>query len=89
MASNTIKNGTRRKLKDLLGINLVQFSSKFLARIKKHLGHTSTLTNVQNNCIKLSDFGVDITKLFLHREKNKKHFVPKNVLRPEGTLTGF
>ena len=74
MASNTIKNGTRRKFKDLLGINLVQFSSKFLARIKKHLGHASTLTNVQNNCIKLSDFGVDITKLFLHREKKQETF---------------
>ena len=61
MASNTIKNGTRRKFKHLLGINLVQFSSKFLAHIEKHLGHTSTLTNAQNNCIKLSDFGVDIT----------------------------
>ena len=41
-------------------------SSKFLAYIKQYLGHTGTLTNVQNNCIKLSRFGVDITKLFIH-----------------------
>ena len=28
--------------------------------IKKHPGHTDTLTNVQNNYMKLSGFGVDI-----------------------------
>ena len=35
---------------------------------KNHLAHTGTPTNVQKNCIKLSDFDVGITKLFLHRE---------------------
>ena len=56
-----------RNLKNLIGINLVKHSSEFLAHRKKHLGHTGTLPNVQNNCIKLSGFGVDITGVFLHR----------------------
>ena len=68
LASNTIKNETSKKFKNLLGINLVKYSAKFLAHTKKHLGHTGRPTNVQNNCIKLSGFGVDITKHFLHRE---------------------
>ena len=76
MDSNTIKNETKKKFKNLLGINLAKYSSKFLAHIKKHLGHTGTPTNVQNNCIKLSDFSVDISKLFLHREITRK-FDPK------------
>ena len=37
-------------------------------RYKKHLGHTGTLPSAQNNCIKLSGFGVTITRLFLNRE---------------------
>ena len=57
LASSTIKNETRKKLKNLLGINFVKYSYKFLEHIKKHLGHTGTPTNVQNNCIKLSGFG--------------------------------
>lgn len=77
MASNTIKNDTKDKFKNLFGINLENYSSKFLAHTKKHLGHTVTPTNVQNNCMKLSGFGVDITKLFLHRE------VTRNILRRE------
>ena len=32
------------------------------------VGHTGTPANAQNNCIKLSGFGVDITRLFLNRE---------------------
>ena len=46
--------------------------SKVFIRIpgtdKKHLGHAGTLANVKNNCIKLSGFGVDITRVFLHRK---------------------
>ena len=57
-----------KKFKNLLRINIIKYSSKFLVHIKKHLGHTVTATNVQNNCIRLSGFGVNITKLFLHRE---------------------
>ena len=68
LTSNTIKNEIRKKFKKLLGSNLVKYSSEFLAHIKKHLGHIGAPTNVQNNCIKLSGFGVDITKLFLHWE---------------------
>ena len=68
LASNTIKKERKEKFKNLLGINFVKYLSIFLAYIKKHLGHTGIPTNVQNNCIKLSGFGVEITKLFLHRE---------------------
>ena len=67
-ASNTIKNETGIKFINRLGINLVKYSSEFLAHIKKYLGHTGTRTNVQNNCIKLSGFGVVITRVFLHRK---------------------
>ena len=35
---------------------------------KIYLGHTETTTNVQSNCIKLSGFNVDITRLFMHWE---------------------
>ena len=45
--------------------------------MKKHLGHTSPPTNVQNDCIKLSGFGVNITKLLLHPE------ITRNILCPE------
>ena len=48
LASNTIKNETRKKFKKLLEINLVKYSSKFLAHIKKYLGDTGTPRNVQN-----------------------------------------
>ena len=58
LASNAIKNQTGKKFKNLLGINLVKHSCKFLAHIKKHLGHTGTTKNVQNDSIKLSAFGV-------------------------------
>ena len=68
MASNTIKTEIKEKFKNLLGINFVKYLSIFLASIKKHLGDTGIPTNVQNNCIKLSGFGLEITKLFLHRE---------------------
>ena len=59
------------KFKSLLGINLVKYSSEILT----HLGHAGTSTSVQNNCIKLSGFGVDITRLFLHRE-----IIARNIL---------
>ena len=39
---NTIKNETGKKVKSLLGINLVKYSSEFLA----HLGHTGTSTSL-------------------------------------------
>ena len=41
---------------------------------KQNLGHTGTPTNVQNNCIKLFGFSVDITRLFLHQEKTSNEF---------------
>ena len=47
LASNTIKDKTKEKFKNLLGINLTKYSSKFLAHIKKNLGHTGALTKVQ------------------------------------------
>ena len=46
--------------------NRDKYWSKFLAHIKKHLGHTDTSTNVENNCLKLSGFSADLTKPFLH-----------------------
>ena len=43
-------------------------NSKVLIRIpgtyKKYLCHTGSPKNVQNNCIKLSGFSIDITTLF-------------------------
>ena len=77
MASSATKNETKAKFNNLLGINLAKDSSKFLAYIKIHLGHTGTPTNVQNNCIKLSGFSVD-----------EKHFVPRKVLQPENSFAG-
>ena len=70
MGSNIIKYETGKKFKNLLGKNLVKYSSKFLAH-KKHLGHAGTSTNVLKNCINLSGFGV-ITRLFLHWKITKK-----------------
>ena len=34
LASNTVKNETKETFKNLLGINLVKYSSKFLVHIK-------------------------------------------------------
>ena len=62
----------QEKIQKVTVINIVKYLSEFLAHIyvgprcflyKKHLGPTGTPTNVQNNCIKLSGFGVDITRL--------------------------
>ena len=64
LVSNTNKNHLKTYSQHL-GINLVKYSSRILGHIRKHLGHTGTLTNLQNNCIKLPRFGADITKLFL------------------------
>ena len=50
--------------------------------------HTGTPTNVQNNCIKLSSFGVDITKLFL-LGNNETLFVSRKVLEPENSFVDF
>ena len=72
--SNTIKNDTRKKFKNLLKMNLVKYSSKFLAHVKERLGYTGTPTNVQNNYIKLPGFSVDITKFLLHWQ------IMKNIL---------
>ena len=80
LASNTIKNEAKTKIRNLFRINL-KYSSKFLAH--KKTGHTGTPANVQNNCIKSSGFGADISQLFLHREimrnssYREKFFNPK------------
>ena len=47
------KNETGEKFINLLAMNLVKYSSEFLAHIKKHLGHTGTATNIQTNYMKL------------------------------------
>ena len=79
LTNNAIKNETEKNYKSLLGINLVKYTSKFLA----HLSQTGTSTSVQNNCIKLSGFCVDITRFFLHWEITRniscreKFFNPK------------
>ena len=75
--SNTMKNKTGKKFKNLFGINLIKFSSEFLT----HLCHTGSSTNVQNNCIKLSVFGVDITRST--PGNNEKLFVPRKVFNPK------
>ena len=72
-----------KKFKNLLGMNLVKYSSKYLAHIKKYLGQTGTLANVQNNSIKLSGFGVDITKLFLQREITRKILYREKFFNPK------
>ena len=83
LASNTIKMKQGNNSRIYSEKNFVNYSSKFLAHIKKHLGHTGTLTNVQNKFIKLSGFGVDITKYFLHWEtgNDEKHFAPRKVFQ--------
>ena len=57
------KNETGKKIKNLFGVNLIKYSSEFLAHVKKDLCHIGSPTNVQNSCIKLYGFGVDITRL--------------------------
>ena len=52
--------------------------------MEKHLGQTGTPTNVQNNCIKLSGFGVDITKVFLHREITRNLSCREKFFNPYG-----
>ena len=71
----------RSKIKNETGKKIQKFTenkfSKIFIRIpgtyKKHLGHTDTSRSVQNNCTKLSGFGFDITRPFLHRGNNEKH----------------
>ena len=89
LASNTRKNDTKDKFKNLFGINLENYSSKFLAHTKKHLGHTITPTNVQNNCMKLSGFGVDITKLFLHRQMTRNTSCREKFLNSKNSFGDF
>ena len=69
----------------------MKHSSKFLALIKKHLGHTGKTANIQNNGIKLSGFGVDMTQNlpFSTPGNNEKHSVPRKILQPENSFTGF
>ena len=44
-----MESETKENFENLLEINLVKYSSKFLAHIKKrYLGHTGTSKNVQN-----------------------------------------
>ena len=38
---------------------------------------------IENNCIKLSGYGVDITRLFKHRKIREKYFVPRKVIKPK------
>ena len=81
----------RKKFKNLPAINLVKYWSKFLAQIKKHLGHAGTPRNVQNKCIKLSGFDVDTTNnwSFSTPGNNKKHFPRRKVLQHENSSPGF
>ena len=59
---------------------------------KKHLGHADTSRNNQNNCIKLSSFGVDKTKRFLHCEVTRniscreKFFNPKVLCQDQSNI---
>ena len=50
---------------------------------KNHLAHTGTPTNVQKNCIKLSDFDVGITKLLLHREITRNISCREKLFNPK------
>ena len=58
--SNTMKKETKEKFENLLEINLVKYSSKFLTHIKKKIFR---LYRHIKKCSK-SSFGVDITKMF-------------------------
>ena len=78
LVSNTIKSETEKKFKNLFGINSIKYLSEFLAHVKKYLCHTISLTNVQNNCIKLPGFGVDITRPFWHRDITRNILCRKN-----------
>ena len=49
---------------------------------RKHLSHTSTPANLQNNCIKLSCFGFEVTKTFSLPGNNVKHFMVRKVIQP-------
>ena len=64
-------------------MNLVKYSSKFLAHVKERLGYTGTPTNVQNNYIKLPGFSVDITKFLLHWQIMKNILCRENKLNPK------
>ena len=47
---------------------------------KKHLCQTK---NVQNNCIKLAGFGVDITRVFWHREISRNILCREKFFNPK------
>ena len=77
------ENETGKKFKNLFAINLINCPSEFLEHIKKHLCHTGSPRNVQNNCIKLSGFGVDITRLFQHREITRNILCREKFFHPK------
>ena len=57
--------------------------------MKKYLDRTGTPTNVQNNCLKLSGFSVDITKFFC-TEKQRETFRAKKISStPGNSFAGF
>ena len=84
-----IKSQTGANFKHLLEMNLVKYSSKFLGNVKKNLGQTGTPINVRNNCIKLSCFGVDITRLPLNREITKNISWQEKFFNSENSFGGF
>ena len=75
LASNTMIKETGKKFKCLLEISLVKY--------------TGTSISVQNNCIKLSGFGVNTTRLFLHREITRNILCREKFFNPENSFAGF
>ena len=64
------------KLKSLFGINLLKYSSEFLA----HLGHRGTPTSLV--------FVLTLQTFFTPGIKEKQ-FVPRKVLQPKNLFAGF
>ena len=80
LASNTMKNETGKQVKQMFTEN--KFSKVFI-RIP------GTSTSVQNDCIKLSCYGVDINRLFLHHKITRKCSCREKLFDPENFFTGF
>ena len=70
-----------KKFKNFLGIN----SSKFLAHTR---GHTGTLSNGQNSCIKLFGLTVDTTRFFLRWEITRNISCREKFLKSNYSFAG-
>ena len=88
LARNAIKI-KRGKIKKFTRNKFSKAFIQILGTYKKHLVHTGTLTNVQNNSIKLSGFGVGITRLFLHQEITRNISCREKYLNSDNSFAGY